>query len=156
MKKYLLATAIGLSLAACSKADDEDVTPIAITSAFDQNFSLNYRQQASLPSSSQPELTVAVEELDYTFCPKNAYCILADFANPTLGVTDRGGQTQQVKFLMPGRTTNYPDWMDTTSVRANGKRYVFYYIMYNVKAGCDNPGKEDISVKLRITEPTNK
>ncbi|MDF7812029.1 hypothetical protein [Hymenobacter sp. YC55] len=156
MRKYLLLSALVISLTACLKTEDEnEVTPAAINTIFDQDFNLNYRQQATLSSASQTELTVAVEELHYTFCPKNANCFIGDFVNPTMSVTDTKGQTQEVKLSMHRATSNYPNWMDTISVRANGTRYLLYYKKYDVKAGCDNPAKKDISVQLRITKPTN-
>ena len=156
MRKYLLLAVLGSSIAACSKAEEEnEVTPAAISAAFDQDFNLNYRQQAILSSASQTELTVVVEELHYTFCPKNANCFIGDFVNPTVNVTDMKGQTQEVKLSMHKTTSNYPNWMDTTSVRANGNRYLLYYKEYDVEAGGDNPAKKDISVQLRITKPAN-
>lgn len=156
MKKYLLVATLGLGLTACSKAEEENkVKPTAITTSFDQDFNLNYRQQATISSSNQPELTVMAEDLDYQFCPKNAYCSTADFVSPTVSVTDIAGQTQQVKMSTYGRHSNYPNWTDTISVRANGKRYVLYYITYEVEAVRDNPRKKDISVKLRVTKPAN-
>ncbi len=158
MSKRLLLAVLGLSLAACQRADEEnDIVPAAVATTFDQDFSLNYRQQATVSSaSSQPELTVAVADLNYKFCPKNAYCFTADFVNPTLSVTDEQGQTQEVKLSMRRMTGNYPAWSDTASVRANGRRYMFYYIIYDVKAGCDNPEKKDISIALRVSRPNNK
>ena len=156
MKKHLLVVALGLGITACSKAEEEnDVTPAAITAAFDQDFNLNYRQQATISSSSQTELAVAVEDLQYGFCPKSAYCFIADFVNPTISVTDIGGQTQHVKLPVVGRTNLSYNWIDSASVRANGKRYVLYYMMYEVKAERDNPEKKDISVKLHIAKSVN-
>ena len=153
MRKYLLLAVSGLSLTACQKAD-EDVTPSAIISAFNQDFTLNYRQQALLPSASQPELTIGLADLQYNFCPKDVICcFVPNSAAPIFNVTDEQGQTQEVKLPIYGMNRNYPNWMDTISVRANGRRYVVYYTKYDVKEGTDQPEKKDISIELRITKP---
>lgn len=153
MKKYLLLAVISLSLGACQKADEE-VIPNAITSAFDQDFTLNYRQQALLPSSSQPELTIRLADLQYNFCPKDVICcFMPNSVAPIFNVTDEQGQTQEVKLPIYSLNRNYPNWIDTISVRANGRRYILYHTKYNVKEGNDQPEKKDISVDLRITKP---
>ncbi|SHJ29323.1 hypothetical protein SAMN02745146_2787 [Hymenobacter daecheongensis DSM 21074] len=157
MKKHLLLSALSLSLLACEKADREnDVIPASITTAFNQDFALSYRQQATLPAATNPELTVAVSAMQYSFCPKDVICcFVPNFVDPTLTITDAQGQSQQVK-LPANQPRNYnPTWIDTISVRANGQRYVVYYTKWDVKPGCDQPGIKDISVRLRVLKPTS-
>lgn len=152
MKKYLLLFTTGLSLAACKTTDEIEAVPIAIASAFDQNFSLLYRQQAMLSTASQPELTVEVTDLNYAFCPRNAYCLVANFVAPTLSVTDAQGKTQQLRLPIHQERPYTPVWIDTASVRANNQRYVFYYTEWTVDDARDQPGKKDITVTLRVTK----
>lgn len=153
MPKHLLLATFGLIVFSCTKAD-EDVMPSAITSTFDQDFVLSYRQQALLSSSSQPELTVGLADLQYKFCPKDVICcFMPNSVAPTFNVTDEQGQTQEVKLPMYSMNRNYPSWLDTISVRANGRRYLVYYIKYDVKEGTDQPEKKDILIGLRITKP---
>ncbi|WP_375417794.1 hypothetical protein [uncultured Hymenobacter sp.] len=159
MKKYLPLSVLGVSLAACQKDNDKDVVPTSVTSAFDQKFTLRYQQQAMLPASAQPELTLELGDFNYTFCPENANCFMADFVSPTLNVTDERGQVQQLKLgLQAARFSysNYPLWIDTASVRANGKRYLVYYQQYSVDTNLkrrEHAEKKHLAVELRVVKP---
>ncbi|TGD79584.1 hypothetical protein [Hymenobacter wooponensis] len=151
MKKYLLLVATSMSLLACDKnSGDTNVVPAAVSSTFDQEFTLNYRQQALLPSATRPELVVEATDLTYSFCPKNARCFVPDFVWPTLTITDAQGQTQQVKLPVNQERTYAADLLDSTSVRANGRRYVLYYLNWQVQQGNDDPQRKDIAMRYRI------
>ncbi|UOQ81466.1 hypothetical protein [Hymenobacter sp. 5414T-23] len=126
--------------------------PATVNSAFDQEFALNYRQQAFLPSTNQPELTVEATELSYAFCPRNARCLIPDYVWPTLTVTDAQGLTQQIKLPANQERTYTAGWIDTTSVRANGRRYLLYYLNWQVQPGNDAPQKKDITTRYRISK----
>ncbi|UOQ64689.1 hypothetical protein [Hymenobacter volaticus] len=154
MRKYLLLAALGLSVVACSKTDEE-VGPTAIAVPFNEDFSLSYRQQAVLPSSNQPELTVSLTDMQLSFCHKGAICCFGPSypVYPTFLVTDAQGQSQEVKFPANQIGTYNTNWLDTTSVRANGQRYLLYYLKYNLKAEKDQPAKKDVMVTLRVTKP---
>ncbi|AII53420.1 hypothetical protein [Hymenobacter sp. APR13] len=156
MKQYLLLAALTVSLGACQETDsNEDATPVAIEAQFSQDFTLSYRQQAILPTVIQPELTIELVDLQYSICPKNARCFGANFAFPILAVTDAQGQTQQLKMPVNHTTgLRYGSFVDTTSVRANGRRYLLQYTEWSVKSDCDQPEKKDLSVALRITKQT--
>ena len=153
MKNYLPVLALGLSIVACQNSTEEqDAVPGSITSAFNQDFMLAYRQQATLPAAGAPELSVRVTDIHYAFCPKNAYCFVADFAYPTLDITDAQGQAQQVK--LPKNQVRYsPNPLDSTSVRANGKRYIVYFTKWELSGKCDAPQKKDYTVSFRIAKP---
>lgn len=158
MQQSLLFAALVVVLGACQKSEnDEDVTPATIESEFSQDFTLGYRQRALLPAATQPELTVELTDLQYSICPKNARCFGANFVFPILAITDAQGQTQQVK--MPANHTTglrYGPFVDTTSIRANGRRYLLQYTEWRVKADCEQPEKKDLSVALRISKPVGE
>lgn len=140
-----------MSLAACTNNDKEnDAIPTPVTASFNQDFSLNYRQQATLTSAGQTELTVIATDLRYGFCPKNSYCFTADFVWPTLSVQDAQGQVQEVRMPTNPRPIVTPTLMDTTSIRANGQRYMLHYSKWEVDANCGSPQKKDIAVVLRV------
>ncbi|GGG57142.1 hypothetical protein [Hymenobacter glacieicola] len=154
MRNYILPLISTLALAACQSSDTAtEAVPAAVVVGFDQEFSLYYRQQAKLPVTNSAELTVSVAELQYSFCPPNARCFVADFVAPTLSITDQRGQTQQVKMPVSQARTRAANWIDTTSVRANNRRYVLYYHRYIVAENVTQPQKKDLSVVLRITKP---
>ncbi|GAA4008121.1 hypothetical protein GCM10022408_20300 [Hymenobacter fastidiosus] len=154
LKKCLLLTVSGLSLLACQKTDEEnDVAPAAVVAAFNAEFSLHYQQAARLPAATQPELTVEVTDLDYFFCPKDVLCcFVTSFVAPTLSVTDAQGRVQQVKLTANASREYTPAWIDTTSVKANGQRYVLYYTKWNTGSRREQAGKKDVSVTLRVTK----
>jgi hypothetical protein len=148
MKQHLTIGALALGLLSCKK---DDATPI--TTDFNQKFSLYYRQQAALPTASPPELSLEVTELRYTICPKNANCFVADFAAPTLRITDAQGQSQQVTIPANTFGNRTPDWIDTASFRANGRRYLLTYVDWKAKGDYHSAKREDIFVELRVTKP---
>jgi hypothetical protein len=153
MKKYLLLLAFSVSLLACDKnSRNNDVVPAAISSAFDQEFMLNYRQQALLPSATRPELIVEATDLTYSFCPKGSYCFVADFVWPTLTITDAQGQSQEIKLPVNKERTYAGLNIDTTSVRANGRRYLLHYLDWQVPTNIENPQKKDITARYRISK----
>jgi hypothetical protein len=151
MNKYLFISLLGLSSVACKKTDPDVGAHTPLAAGFDQSFSLHYQQSALLPTFNQPELTVAVADLNYTFCPKNVQCVVGTSAWPTLRITDAQGQAQQVK-LPTNLVRPNPAWLDTTSLRANGQRYLLYYTKWELDAGQDSPQKKDFSIVLRITK----
>ena len=124
-----------------------------VGATFNQNFKLNYLQQAVLRTAGRPELAVTVADLSYSFCPSNAYCLVADFVAPNLNVADAQGRTQVVTMPVLLAPRNAA-WIDTTSIRANGRRYLLYYNSWSVRAGVARPAKADISVIFRVTKPT--
>ncbi len=154
MKKYILLPLLGLSLITCKKGEEEPRIPETVTAAFDQDVDLRYRQQALVPTANQPELTVQLTDLSYSFCPKNVRCFIADFVWPTVKITDAQGQVQELRQLGKVVHTYNPAWTDTASVRANGRRYVVQYTRYNLdEYSREEPQKEDITVTIRITKP---
>lgn len=158
MKQSLLFAALVVNLSACQKSDNnEDVTPAAIESKFSQDFTLGYRQQAMLPTATQPELTVELTDLQYSICPKNARCFGANFVFPILAITDAQGQTHQIKMPV-NHTTGLRNgsFVDTTSIRANGRLYLLQYTDWAVRAGCDQPERKDLSVDLRIIKSSGE
>ncbi|WBA43474.1 hypothetical protein [Hymenobacter canadensis] len=156
MKQSLLFAALVVGLGACQKSDNnEDATPAAMEAAFSQDFTLSYRQQALLPTVAQPELTVELADLQYSICPKNARCFTANFVFPLLAITDAQGRTQQLKMPVNNTTgLQTGAFIDTASVRANGRRYLVQYTSWQAKETDRNYAeKQDLSVKLRITKP---
>ncbi|WP_022824571.1 hypothetical protein [Hymenobacter norwichensis] len=155
MKSHLLITAALMSLGACTNGEKEnDAVPATITTGFNQEFRLNYRQQANISSGLQTELTVKATDFRYAFCPRNANCFTADFVWPTLSIQDAQGQAQEMKLTSNPRVVSGATLLDTTSIRANGQRYVLQYIIWDVAPNTDSPQKKDISVALRIIKPT--
>ena len=124
----------------------------ALNASFDQDFKLYYLQQAVLRTAGRTELAVAVADLSYSFCPSNAYCLVADFVAPKLSVADAQGRTQVVSLPVLSAPRNAA-WLDTTSIRANGRRYLLYYKSWSVRAGVARPAKTDISAIFRVTKP---
>lgn len=134
MKLALLPILVVLSLAGCQKAAVEPSGPPAdIQAAFETDFSLQQQQQAFLPGTAQPELTVRLADMDYTFCPEGVTCITGTAAWPKLSLTDARGKTQQVDFawVNPQRVPNAA-WLDTLSVRANNRRYLCTYQRWEI------------------------
>ena len=153
VKQHLTIGALALGLLSCKKDDATPVVPSPITADFNQKFSLYYRQQAALPTASPPELSLEVTELRYTICPKNANCFVADFAAPTLRITDAQGQSQQVTIPANTFGNRTPDWIDTASFWANGRRYLLTYVDWKAKGDYHSAKREDIFVELRVTKP---
>lgn len=150
--RYYLPAAL-LLLAACNKSGS-DAGPKSVATGFGQDFTLQYRQEATLPPESKPELTVLLEELDYRICPKNARCFLPDLVSPTLAITAADGQTQRV--LLPSSdqqqiSSSLPP--DTTSIRANGRRYVVYYKDWGGDYDRDKLAKKDFRLTFRLEKP---
>ncbi|GAB3294997.1 hypothetical protein ACFQT0_22420 [Hymenobacter humi] len=166
MKKYVFLAACGLLLAACYKADTTD-GPAPVAAGFDQAFTLQYRQEAELPLRQSPELTIGLADLSYSFCPPNAMCFAPDFVAPTLRITDAQGLTREVKMPAFGHEPRNQGWIDSTSIRANSRRYVLYYTSWNTswnrrKATSStwitsknsiNSQKQGITVQLRVAKP---
>ncbi|WP_310395438.1 hypothetical protein [Hymenobacter sp.] len=152
MTKFLSLFALVLSLTACEKASPEPNAGPVI-SDFDQEFSLNYQQQARLRTANAPELAVTLAELEYTYCPENVFCFVGTFVAPSLNITDAQGQTQQLTLPLAGNLTNSAAFIDSASVLANSRRYVVYYTKWNIRNVKNYPEKQDISVQLRIVKP---
>ncbi|QNH63686.1 hypothetical protein [Hymenobacter sediminicola] len=159
MKNYLLLMSVGLGLLACQKSDQDAVaSPKAISTAFGQDFTLAYQQSAHLPSTQQPELTINVADIKYTYCPPvscsnnpSLTCLVGTYVYPVLSIMDAAGRTQQVQLPANQPAATTPAWLDTTSVRANGRRYLLHYVNWQLNT-C-NPQREDIAVTLRVTSP---
>ena len=146
MKSTLLLLALcGLGLTACKK---DSSAPAAVL--FDQDYSYHFASEVRLPAVENPELTVTVADLSYSICPSNANCFLPDRISPTLRVADAAGQVQQLTLPVPGHQRTSADWIDTTAVRANGRRYLFYFSTWSTGGKRDNVQKKDITVTLRI------
>ncbi|MBT9394466.1 hypothetical protein KLP40_14940 [Hymenobacter sp. NST-14] len=154
MKHYLLAAALLPALAACHKSDNDDAAPAPVAAEFNQDFALRYRQSATLPTAQTPELTLLVEDLQFSICPKNVNCFLPDFANPTLAIAAADGSTQQLQLARNIASPSSPNWIDTASIRANGRRYVVYYKSWALDAGRqDSPRKQDFTLNFRVEKP---
>jgi len=155
MKKVVLPMLAVLNLASCQKASIKpELAPADTEAAFAADFSLQHQQQAFLPSLAQAELTVRLEDLKYTFCPEGMMCFVGPSAWPELNVTDARGQTQRVVFpaFNPQRVPN-PTWLDTMSVRANNRRYVFTYQRWEIVKPLGRgvyPGKSDFALWFRV------
>ena len=152
MTKHLSVFALALSLTACEKATPEPNSG-PVTADFDQDFSLNYQQQARLRTANAPELAVTLADLQYTYCPENVYCFVGTFVAPALNITDAQGRTQQVTLPRAGNRANSTAFIDSASVLANSLRYVVYYTKWNIREVKNYPGKQDISIQLRVVKP---
>ena len=150
MKKHFLLGLLSLSMGACN-----DTTPApsnAAAAKFDQEFTLYPQQQAQLPGSSAPELTVTLADLDFTYCPPGAACLVGTNVFPKLSITDAQGQSQQLALPLARIRTFSPNWIDSTNFRANGRRYLLYYRKWHVPTlpMGQIPQKKDISVTLQV------
>ncbi|MDB5235408.1 MAG: hypothetical protein JWR44_2401 [Hymenobacter sp.] len=160
MKKHLVLALGALAFSGCAKKDSADENgPATVTAAIGQDFSLSYQQKARVPALGSPELTLTVTELQYAFCPKNMLCIVADFVAPTLSIADAQGQTQVLTLPRTPNRVSSAAWIDTTSIRANSRRYLITYVRWDIANGAWNapggpgyPAKGDISVVLRVTK----
>jgi len=153
MKRHLLLCLLGLNLVACKKTDPApDNAPVAAN--FDQEFTLYPQQQAKVPGTSAPELTVTLTDLEFTYCPPAAACLVGTSVFPKLSITDAQGQTQLLALPLVRSRMSNPAWIDTTHIRANGRRYLVYYHKWNISTPPmgQSPQKKDISVTLRITK----
>ncbi|MCC3152062.1 hypothetical protein [Hymenobacter sp. BT770] len=148
MQKHFLFALIGLGLFSCKK--DNAGNPTAVAAGFNQEFSLYLQQQASLPQLTQPELTIAVTDLRYAICPRNANCLIADYAVPTLRISDAQGGTQQLTIPENFSGRKNSDWIDTASVRANGRRYLLTYVAWRVQGDYHAATKGNIQLTFRI------
>lgn len=164
MKKYLLASVLGLSLTSCEKVDQgtnfgpaptaaplDQALQQTVFPAFGWNFNLAFQQQAVFRSAGRTELTVTAADFAYSFCPSGAYCLIADYVNPTFNVKDAQGRLQVVSMTAPSPAKS-ANWIDTTSVRANGRRYLLQFNSWSVKAGTTPRTKADISVSVRVSK----
>jgi len=154
MNKYLLLLSLlGIGLASCSKTDDQRP---AITTDFDQDFSLHHKQEAQLSTATNPELTLTLADLQYSICPPNANCAAPDLVSPTLRIADAAGQAQQLTLPLTRIRQSNQNWVDTTYVRANGRRYLLTYRNWALTgANAPNsseayPGKANVAVVLRV------
>ena len=145
MKLLLLLALCGLGLTGCKKD-----TPAPTAAAFNQNYSCHFANEVRLPAVENPELTVTVADLSYSICPGNSICFLPDRVSPTLRIADAAGQVQQLTLPVPGHQRTSADWIDTTTVRANGRRYLFYFSTWSTGGKHDNVQKNDITVTLRV------
>ena len=149
MKKYSVLCLLGLSLGACNKTT---TAPASAAPTFNQDFTLYPQQQAQLPNSSAAELTVTLTDLDFTYCPPAAACLVGTNVFPKLSITDAQGQSQQLALPLKRMRIFSPDWVDSTTIRANGRRYLLYYRRWNVPTLPTGqiPQKKDISVILQV------
>ncbi|UOQ52201.1 hypothetical protein [Hymenobacter cellulosivorans] len=158
MKSTILILALALGLGACRKSTVVPQVPAPDFAVdFDKDFALHYRQQAFLPSTSSRELTIQLEDLTTTYCPEGLQCIVGPSAWPLLAITDGQGQTQQLR--LPDAPPRYPGgaWLDTTSIRANGCRYLLTYTVWEVDKQPDKgkmPAKEDWALWFNVTKVT--
>jgi hypothetical protein len=154
MKLPVLLLLTGLSLGACHKSDVKpDEQSAEIAASFDKDFTLHYQQQASLPTQQQPELTVKLDEVSFTYCPPRAMCFMPTMAWPTLRITDAQGQAQVQPQATPSKVL-VPN--DTLSVRANGRRYLLTYVQWQLDEQVkeyDNPTKQQFGLTFRVTKP---
>lgn len=163
MKNYMLFLALGWSLTACEKADSEVKSKAVGTFAFGQDFKLDYQQAAQAPAGSSAEgqaseLQITVDDIDFTYCPTvecsgnpTLRCAVGTTVLPTLLVLDAAGNRQQLRLPTNQLRVGNSNWLDTTSVRANGRRYLLHYVKWQLNA-C-NPRKQDFSIFLRVTKP---
>lgn len=160
MKKVVLPLLAVLSLAGCQKATVEpEQAPADTQAVFEADFSLQYQQQAFLPGPNQPELTLRLEDLKYTFCPEGMMCFVGPSAWPELNVTDAQGRMQRV-ILPPFNAQRVPNaaWLDTTSVRANNRRYVLTYQRWEIGKPLgrgEYPGKSHFALWFRVNRIGN-
>ena len=153
MKKYFFPCLLSLFLGAC-----KNNTPAPYgdnpTQTFNQEFTLKSQQQAQLLNLGTPELTVTLKDLDFTYCPPAAACFVGTNVFPKLTITDAQGQSQQLALPLARVRTFNPAWIDTTNIRANGRRYLLYYRRWNLPAltAGEIPQKKDISITLEVTK----
>lgn len=113
---YLLAAGL-CGLTSCT--NDESFSP-RLNAAFNQPLTLRYQQRAALPNQSAPELTVGVDTLEESRCPRNLNCVQGGTARVVLGIRDQGGATQSLALELMGLSTT----IDSAAVQVNGRRYV--------------------------------
>jgi hypothetical protein len=142
-----LGLGLGLGLAACKKEN-----PAPVATAFGQDYPYSFANEVRLPVVENPELTLTVTELSYSICPSNANCLVPDQVSPTLRIADAAGQVQQLSLPVAGHQRNSADWIDTASVRANGRRYLLYFSKWSAGGKRDNVQKKDIVVTLRVVK----
>lgn len=112
---YILIVSL-LCLLGCKKS--EQAAPL-IDAAFNQQILLHYQQTATLPNQSAPELTLTVEDINDSRCPKEANCILPGEVPTVLGVKDQSGSSQTLTLRLIGISTT----PDSAVVQANGRNY---------------------------------
>ncbi|NVO31160.1 hypothetical protein [Hymenobacter lapidiphilus] len=155
MKNLLyLPMALLLPLLAACSSKDSDAEPQGVVAAFDQDFTLQYRQSSSLPQVASSELTLRLDDLQFSICPSKANCLVPDHVQPTFTISGRDAQTQTLKLPSSGRLVVNSQYPDTTSVRANGRRYILHFTGWNLAANKqDNPMKQDFTISLRVEKP---
>jgi len=145
MKLTFVFALLGLSLAGCKKN-----VPVLPAASFDQDFPYRFADEVRLPTVENPELTVTVADLDYSICPSSAYCFVGDYVIPTLRIVDAVGQVQQLTLHQ--QPSEQLPCSDTTTVRANGRRYLLCFRKWSTNGKRDNVLKKDIVVTLRIVK----
>ncbi|TGE28195.1 hypothetical protein [Hymenobacter metallicola] len=147
MKSTLLFLTLTLVGSACQKtAIDPEAAPQDFAVDFNKDFGLHHRQQATLPATSGAELTLRLEELHTSFCPEGMMCIVGPSAWPVLTISDANGQQQQLTLPKNQARTWSGTWLDTASIRANGRRYLLTYTQWDlerVPAKGKGPAKAD-------------
>ena len=139
MKVLCILTAGLWCLTGCK--DDNSFSP-RIDAAFNQQMTLRYQQSAALSNQSAPELTVRIDTLEESRCPRNFTCLRGGTARVVLGIQDQGGAKQSLALELMGQSTT----IDSAAVQANGRRYVL--VLHEV-----NPyptGTETAREKMRV------
>lgn len=156
MKSTVLVFALALGLGACQKSTVDPQVPVPDFAVdFDKDFALHHRQQAFLSSTSSPELTIQLEDLTTTYCPEGLQCIVGPSAWPLLAITDGQGQTQQLRLPDGPQHSAIGAWLDTTSIRANGRRYLLTYTVWDIDQQPDKgkiPAKQDWALWFNVTK----
>ncbi|MCB2408765.1 hypothetical protein [Hymenobacter lucidus] len=160
MKSTLLFLIAALSLGACQKSTvDPAIAPQDFGIDFSRDFALHYQQQASLPTATSPELTVRLDEVKYSYCPEAVTCVVGSMAWPVLTITDAQGHKQQLSLPHHGPRPYSAAWLDTTSVRANGRRYLLTYTLWEIERTLDKqemPVKQDFALWFTVAAAANK
>ncbi|UOQ71400.1 hypothetical protein [Hymenobacter cellulosilyticus] len=122
---------------------------------FEQDFALHHQQQAFLPATTSPELTVRLDEAYTTYCPEGLQCIVGPSAWPKLAITDAQGQTQEVRLPKNRPSSNRVTWLDTTNIKANGRRYLLTYTRWEIEQTPEKgkmPAKQAWALWFRVAK----
>ncbi|PJJ60908.1 hypothetical protein [Hymenobacter chitinivorans] len=156
MKSTVLVLALALGLGACQKSTVDPQLPAPDFAVdFDKDFALHYRQQAFLPGTGSRELTIQLEDLNTTYCPEGLQCAVGPSAWPVLAITDAQGQSQQLRLPDGPQRSALGAWLDTTSIRANGRRYLLTYTVWDIDKQPEKgkmPALQDWALWFNVTK----
>lgn len=136
---------LALLLGGCKK----EVTPTPnVDASFNQQFLLAFERSAALPNQNSPELTVTVDDIVDTRCPRNMTCAFPGDVRAVVGVKNQAGERQTATLCIGCDPST--KLSDSAVVQTNSRRYVLLLSDVTPLPTSLNPPKKDKQVQLTV------